>query len=147
MLSGDRRLGGGVQLPYAGVAKDVGSEKWLTAKPTAPYIVVLAEVYDPTNAADFGRTLYPLECSAGQPLGVKNLSTARLLDAPCAGKVVALATAANTWPATSVFTSDAVVVLYNPATGDVHYIRRTGPPPPPPPPPRLRVPAKEGTGG
>ncbi len=93
-----------------------------------PYIVVVGEVYDHTNAADFGRTLHPRECSAGKTLGEKGLSTARLLDAPCAGKVVAQATAANYWPTgtISAMTSDVVVVLYDPATGDVHRIRRTG---------------------
>ena len=115
-------------MPYASGADDVGSEKTLAALPTGPFVIVAAEVYNPTSAADFGRTLYPLECSSGQPLGVKGLSTARLLDAPCAGQVVVQATAANVWPATSVGTSDVVVVIYNAATGDVHRIRRTGAP-------------------
>ncbi len=109
----------------------------------------MGEVYDHTNAADFGRTLHPRECSAGKTIGEKGLSTTRLLDTPCAGKVVAQATAASYWPTATAMTSDVVVVLYDAASGDVHRIRRTGgaphfpghppnsPPPPPPPYPLL----------
>ena len=110
------------------VPPTVPTDTSVEVEPETRNSVLAAEVYNPTSAADFGRTLYPLECSSGQPLGVKGLSTARLLDAPCAGQVVAQATAANVWPATSVGTSDVVVVIYNAATGDVHRIRRTGAP-------------------
>ena len=125
---GSPSIPGRNQVPYASSAKDIGSEKFSTAIVQRPYIVVVGEVYDHTNAADFGRTLYPIECSAERLVGEKNLSPARLADAPCAGRVVAQATVASWWPTPGQSTAvpDVIVVLYDPVNGDVHRIRRTG---------------------
>eukprot|EP00292_Cryptomonas_paramecium_P001391 CAMPEP_0113729228 /NCGR_PEP_ID=MMETSP0038_2-20120614/42415_1 /TAXON_ID=2898 /ORGANISM="Cryptomonas paramecium" /LENGTH=2134 /DNA_ID=CAMNT_0000661011 /DNA_START=259 /DNA_END=6663 /DNA_ORIENTATION=+ /assembly_acc=CAM_ASM_000170 len=124
----DPSVPGRNQVPYGSAAKDVGSEHELTAVAHGGWIVVAGEVYDHTNAADFGRTYFPRTCSAEKTVGEKGVSTARLKDTPCAGQVVALATVANWWPTGTKNTpvSDVILVIYRPSTGDVLHIRRTG---------------------
>jgi len=106
-------------------ARSVGSENFPTAVIDGRYVYVAGEVYDWKNATDFGRTRFPLECSRGKVLGEKSVSTARLLEAQCAGQVVAKGSEAS-WPVASSASPDIVLVQYSMSDGTVNLIRRTG---------------------
>ncbi|EKX32348.1 hypothetical protein GUITHDRAFT_121489 [Guillardia theta CCMP2712] len=106
-------------------ARDVGSENFPTAVIDGRYVYVASEVYDWMNATDFGRTRFPLECSRGKTLGEKSVSTDRLLDAQCAGQVVAKGSSSS-WPGSHTASPDIVLVQYSMQDGTVNLIRRTG---------------------
>jgi hypothetical protein len=114
------------QPPDATSAKDVGSVGVDYTVVDGPYIYVAAEVIGYTHASDFGRTRLPLECSRGKYVGEKGAPTARLADAACAGKVVAKASAAVSWPGTSTRSTDLVLAQLLAASGEVQQLRRTG---------------------
>ena len=114
------------QPPDATSAKDVGSVGLDYTVVDGPYIYVAAEVSGYADASDFGRTRLPLECSRGKYVGEKGAPTARLADAACAGKVVAKASAAVSWPGTSARSTDVVVAQLLAASGEVQQLRRTG---------------------